>query len=237
MTLSRYFNDPAISETFEDIAAVVFDLNGLLVDDEDVQRTATNYALLQYSVSLSTRDWELHCVGRSAMEYLPEFVAGITMEAIQELLKKKNEAYDALLRTSGGAIWKPGAITLLSWLICKNIPRALATSTTRKNMDILDLVISLRGKAQFDLTVCGDEVERAKPDPAIYLKVRRALGTNGVFLALEDSENGVRAAVGAGLKCILVPSLPTYNIDVIPGVHIVISSLEPDARVLSGPYA
>jgi HAD superfamily hydrolase (TIGR01509 family) len=235
MTQSRYFIDPAIHNAFTGIGVVVLDLNGLLVDDEPAQRAATNQALREYGVAFSTDQWETHCVGRSALEYLPEF--GITREELGQVLKLKNKAYDALIRTSGAAVWKPGAIALLSWLIRCEIARALATSTSRENFETLDRVIGLRENAHFEYIVCGDEVERAKPDPAIYLEVQRALGKEKSFLAVEDSTNGLRSAVRAGMRCILVPSLPRQDIDGWKGAHLVTSSLEADSRVLLGPFA
>jgi beta-phosphoglucomutase-like phosphatase (HAD superfamily) len=237
MAQSRYFIDPTIDKAFEQMSVVVLDLNGLLVDDEPAQRAATNQALLEYGVSFSIGQWETHCVGRSALEYLPEFVPRITHAEVARVLKLKNEAYDTLIRVTGGAAWKPGATALLSWLIQREIPRALATSTSRDNLETLDRVIGLQKSAQFDFIVCGDEVERAKPDPAIYLAVQRALGERQPFLALEDSTNGLRSAVGAGMRCILVPSLHLGDINGWKGADLVINSLEADAQVLQGPYA
>jgi beta-phosphoglucomutase-like phosphatase (HAD superfamily) len=234
MAQSRYFIDARIDKAFERMSVVVLDLNGLLVDDEPAQRAATNKALTEYGVSFSIGQWETYCVGRSALEYLPEFVPRITPEEVGRVLKLKNKAYDTLIRISGGAAWKPGAIALLSWLIQCEIPRALATSTSRDNLETLDRVIGLQKSAQFEFTVCGDEVERAKPDPSIYLAVQQALGEDRLFLAVEDSTAGLCSAVGAGMRCILVPSLPRQEISKWKGAHLVISSLEADARVLQG---
>ena len=86
----------------------------------------------------------------------------------------------------------------------KSCPLAVASSSSR------GLVSHLLEKAGmldlFDVIVCGDEIERAKPDPQIYLTACKKLGLNPCeCAAVEDSPNGILSAYNVGLKCIMIP--------------------------------
>jgi beta-phosphoglucomutase-like phosphatase (HAD superfamily) len=233
----RYFESHTIDRVISAATVIVFDLNGLLVDDEMIQLAATNAALGIQGVSISLDQWEAQCVGRSAYEYLSEFCPGITRERIDHVLNVKNEAYERLLLGSTVVRWKPGVVDFLSWNRASNRQCALATSTTRANFEILDRILGLRKKVELRCIVCGDEVERAKPDPSIYSKVRERLGESERYIVLEDSTNGLRSAVAAAMPCIVVPSLPGQPLSDFRGSVLIIDSLRAEARVLGGARA
>jgi len=232
----QYFNSPVVDSALSMASVIVFDLNGLLVDDELVQLAATNEGLRTTGVSFSLQTWEEHCVGRNALEYLREFCPGMTRETIKEVLDLKNRAYERLLQSSTDARWKPGAVELLSWLRKSAVTCAIATSTMRDNFDMIDRLLELQKVAEFQCIVCGDEVERAKPDPAIYDKVRQTLGASERYLVLEDSVNGLRSALAAAMPCIVVPSSIDRSVRDFAGAKLIIDSLRADARVLGGSY-
>jgi len=98
----------------------------------------------------------------------------------------------------------PGAGELLAEVTLAGIPHALVTSSER---EIMDAVIARIG-VSFRVTVCADDVLRAKPDPEPYLLAAARLGADPArCVALEDSPNGVAAAEAAGCRLIAVPSL------------------------------
>jgi len=234
---SKYFNSSVVDSAFRKASVIIFDLNGLLVDDELVQLAATNEALRSRGVSFSSKAWEEQCVGRNALEYLQESFPGMTRETIKNVLALKERAYERLLQSSTDTRWKPGAVELLSWLRKSATTCAIATSTMRENFDILNRLLELQKVAKFQCVVCGDEVERAKPDPAIYDKVRQTLGTSERYLVLEDSVNGLRSAVAAAIPCIVVPSSVDRSARDFPGAELILDSLRADARVLGGSCA
>lgn len=105
-----------------------------------------------------------------------------------------------------GVPLKPGLLPLLDYLESKGLARAVASSSSRNTVDRL---LSTAGLLQrFDATVAGDEVAQGKPAPDIFLHAASLLGQPASrCLVLEDSEAGARAAVAAGMACIVVPDL------------------------------
>lgn len=116
-----------------------------------------------------------------------------------------HETYDGRIETEEGLL-KPGVVELLQYLREKGLKLAVATSTRRARAMRL---LTRNGLLNwFDAVVCGDEVERGKPDPAIFLLACEKLGVApDEAVIFEDSANGLRAASAAGIRCVLVPDM------------------------------
>lgn len=101
---------------------------------------------------------------------------------------------------------KEGLAELLTYLKAHDYKTVVATSSTR---DRVDRILAQTGLIDyFDGSVCGDEVERGKPDPDIFLKAcRKADVPPAQALVLEDSETGIEAAHSAGIPVICVPDM------------------------------
>ena len=103
-----------------------------------------------------------------------------------------------------GMPWQPGASALLDQVRAAGLSTALVTATYRS---LVEIALETLGPERFDVLVCGDEVERPKPDPAPYLRAMSLLGvTADQALAVEDSPNGSRSAAAAGVPVLVVPS-------------------------------
>jgi HAD superfamily hydrolase (TIGR01509 family) len=100
--------------------------------------------------------------------------------------------------------WRPGAAAALATVRAAGFRTALVTSTER---DLTEIALDTIGRANFDVTVCGDEVDgRNKPLPEPYLKACRLLAVDPArCVAIEDSPTGVAAAVAAGATVLVVP--------------------------------
>jgi HAD superfamily hydrolase (TIGR01509 family) len=138
---------------------------------------------------------------------------------------------------AGDVRLKPGAIELLTVLQDAGIPRGLATSTRRATA-----TAKLSGAGilpSFSCLICGGETQRGKPHPDPYLAAVAGLGTPAhLTWALEDSENGVRAARAAGLWVIQVPDLVPPSTELLALGHAVADSLLDVVEMLrSGPLA
>jgi HAD superfamily hydrolase (TIGR01509 family) len=120
-------------------------------------------------------------------------------------LQAANRHYDAAL-TQDAIPVKPGARALLEHLSRQGIPVCLATSTFRA---LAERKLAGAGLGQWlPLRVCGDEVGHSKPAPDIYLEAARRIGfAPHQLLAVEDSENGLRAALDAGCRVAHVPDI------------------------------
>ena len=116
-----------------------------------------------------------------------------------------------------GLPFKPGALELLTAVRAAGLRTALVTATYRQ---LVDVALHTLGEDTFEVTVCGDEVVRNKPDPAPYLRALELLDLRPQdALVIEDSPTGSRSAVAAGMGVLVVPS----EIDVPAGPGLLIA--------------
>lgn len=186
------------------IRAVVFDMDGLLLDTERPVRAA--------SLAAAAR------LGHPMDEATYALLIGRTFPTIRSLLldhfgdETTLDAFWAAFRgimadvSAGGIALMPGVTELIDGLRARGLPLAVCTSTGRERarhhlgkVGILDAFVHVVG---------GDDVERGKPHPDPYLKAAALLDQDPAHcLALEDSHNGIRAAHGAGMMAVMVPDL------------------------------
>jgi HAD superfamily hydrolase (TIGR01509 family) len=189
-------------------AAVIFDLDGVLMDSEQ-RWNAAKEALVRETGGTWREEAPSVMMGMSSSEwaaYLRDAL-GVPMdvEAIsRDVVRRMEEDYRRALPLLPGA---DHAVRSLAdrW------PLGLASSSNR---EIIDLVLELSGFGDaFRVTVSSEEVERGKPAPDVYLEAARRLGVEPArCVAIEDSSNGLRAADAAGMAVIAVPN-PHYPPD------------------------
>jgi HAD superfamily hydrolase (TIGR01509 family) len=210
------------------LSAVVFDMDGLLLDSERISQEVLLKAAQVLDAPL-TSELALKLVGRNASSghaYLTELFKDTAL--VETFLQTTRELYEAEFE-AGRIPLKTGVKELLDTLDEFKIPRAIATSTKR-HIAIRKLT-KVEVLTRFDYIIGGDEVLHGKPAPDIYLKACSFLGTTPHdCLACEDSAFGIEAAYTAGLKAILVPDLltPTERMighawKVLPSLHEVSS--------------
>jgi HAD superfamily hydrolase (TIGR01509 family) len=189
--------------------AVIFDLDGVLVDSEP-RWNAAKEALVRESGGRWRDEAPRVMMGMSSIEwsgYLHDEL-GVPLDAgaiSRDVVRRMKEGYRR------GLPLLPGAREAVSTLAAR-WPLGLASSSNR---EIIDLALELAGFADsFQVTVSSEEVERGKPDPDVYLKVAHGLGVDPArCVAVEDSSNGLRAAAAARMAVIAVPN-PHYPPDV-----------------------
>lgn len=204
--------------------AVIFDMDGLMIDSEGNQSVSYEKVLREHGVE---PQYDAHgviqVVGMRAVDNWKRLKDKHDLAAsVEELMARKKEIYHALLRE--GVQIQPGLIELLADLKTKDIKRAIASSSTRGS---IDLVIGHLGLHDyFDAIVSGEDVIHGKPAPDIYLKATRLIDVSpGDCVALEDAGEGVAAAKAAGMKVIAVPNLYTEKQD-FSEADLVIGSLQ-----------
>ncbi len=181
-------------------AAVIFDLDGTLIDTERLAMAAGHEAMA--------------AIGRDvAPDFFHQFVgkddattAGLLMQMFPDLDLAAFHAawHPRFMARLGGAIpLKAGAEDLLSALA---LPKALATSSTRAQAD---RKLASTGLARhFGAVVTFDDVRAPKPAPEPFLRAARLLGVDpAACVAFEDSETGARAAMAAGMTVVQVPDV------------------------------
>ncbi len=205
------------------IKAVIFDLDGLILDTEKLLVKFWCQAANEAGFPMQMEHaLHIRSLGRKfAIPYLneifgPEFdymkIRSRRMELMAEHIREH------------GLEKKPGLEELLSYLQKNRIPAAVATATDR---------IRAEGYLQqtgllhyFSSVICAGMVESGKPQPDIYLFAASRLGLKPQeCMALEDSPNGIRAASSAGCVTVMVPDLTEPDNDVLPLIYASVESL------------
>jgi HAD superfamily hydrolase (TIGR01509 family) len=184
------------------IDAVVFDLDGVLVDSEEIWDRAREQLAKERGgrwhdgaqrdmMGMSSKEWSRYMHDVIGLEEPPE-------EINREVVRRLTELYGEHLPVIAGA--KEAVERLAArW------PLGLASSSNR---ELIDLVLELLGvRALFRATVSSEEVARGKPAPDVYLEAARRLGVEPTrTAAIEDSHNGMLAAKAAGMRVIAIPN-------------------------------
>ena len=201
-------------------AAVLFDMDGLLVDTERVWFEVESELVTALGGSWGPAD-QLALVGgplERTLDYIAATVPGPVSPA--ELRERLLAGMVSRLRR-GPVHWMPGARRLLEETSAAGVPRALVSSSLRI---VVDAVLDAIGREHLQVTVSGDDVARTKPHPDPYLLAARTLGVDPTAcVALEDSATGAASARAAGCYTVAVPSLATIPPDV---AHHQVASLE-----------
>ena len=226
---------PTDADTFRRIplsrsqpAAVLFDMDGTLVDSETLWGIAIHELAVRYGGTVSPAA-RLAMVGSSmaaSMRILHDDLGQPWRDAAVGaawLERRVAELFVAELP------WRPGASALLRAVRAAGIPTALVTSTARQ---LVELALVTLGRENFDVIVCGDEVAATKPDPEPYLTAARLLDVPVTeCVAIEDSPAGVTSAFAAGAAVLAIPG--DVPLDPPDGVRLVSSLVDVDLALLA----
>jgi HAD superfamily hydrolase (TIGR01509 family) len=197
-------------------AAVVFDLDGVIVDSEPVWEEVRRAFVADHGgqwqpdsqrrlMGMSTQEWAQYLSAELGVGLTPEEVARGVIERMAERYHRELPLL-------------PGAVDAVHRMAAR-WPLGLASSSPRSLIDRVVAEAGLTGA--FTVSISTEEVERGKPAPDVYLTVAERLGVDpGACVAVEDSSNGLRSAAAAGMTVVAVPH-PKYPPD-------------PDALALAG---
>jgi len=211
------------------LAAVLFDMDGTLVDTEKLWDVALRELALRYGGVLSDTA-RAAMVGGSAettMRLLRDDLGQPDLDLTEASVVLSTRVKELFAE---GVPFKPGAVELLAAVRAAGIPTALVTNTGRSLVDLALLTI---GAGNFDAVLTSDDVARTKPHPEHYLAAARALGAEpSRCVAVEDSPTGLASARAAGCVLIAVPSELTLSDDDVAGATVRSSLLEVDVALL-----
>jgi HAD superfamily hydrolase (TIGR01509 family) len=189
-----------------DARGVIFDMDGVLIDSGAHHRDAWRLLLGDIGVEPPPEYWRL-TIGRPAEEAVPLLLGReVAREEAVELAARKRELYTQL--TARGMLPIRGAPAFVQALARQAVPRAVATSASRRDVDALLGEVGLR--RYFEIVVTAEDVRWGKPNPEVYLKAAAGLGLPPkTCLVFEDSLVGVHAARNAGMRVIGVTTAHT----------------------------
>jgi HAD superfamily hydrolase (TIGR01509 family) len=203
-------------------AAVVFDLDGVLLDSEQVWNEAKEDLVRERGGSwreeaphdmmgMSSLEWSAYLHDELGVDLEPAAISDAVVARLEQIYRERLPLLD-------------GAVEAVE-RIAERWPLGLASSSNR---EIIDLFLELAGLGRlFAVTLSSEEVARGKPNPDVYLEVARRLGVEGEpCVAVEDSTNGITAARAAGMAVVALPN-PHYppGEEVLAGADAQIGSL------------
>lgn len=211
--------------------AIIFDMDGLLVDSETVWHIAES-ELIESRGHRYTAEAREQIVGMRMDEFL------VKLDEIYGFGEKISDLYTELTSRMLTLIPdkvkpQPGAQALVEYVAANKIPCAIASSSP---MSIIDGVIKTCGWGDIFTVKCSaDDDAQGKPAPDVYLRTAHVLKADPArCLALEDSPNGARAAVAASMTCYAVPDLSHTKVSAFDGItpyiydslHTVLTTLQ-----------
>lgn len=204
------------------ISALIFDMDGLLVDSEPYAEAAMRSFLGRYGHAL-TADVSVRLLGRRVPEAI-QIVAehfGL-VEDRAELVTLYNEIRTAAIR--GNLRPLPGAAEIIAFGREHGLRLALATSNTREHVEFSLAETALADL--FDAEATGEEVEHGKPEPDIFLLAAKRLAvTRDECVVLEDSAAGIAAANAAGMRSIWIPQSRSEGLAKAPNPDVTVADL------------
>ena len=204
-SLLRRSASPVVQPIAERPAAVILDMDGVMLDTEPLAARAWRDAARDLGIEFDDAV-TLRLIGLN----FPDCRAMLRAHhgdnyPVDELMRKWHGAYDAITEREGVTL-KPGVMELLQWLEREGIRKGVATSTRRSRAEAKLASAGVRGYVS--VLVGGDEIARGKPAPDIFIEAAARLGIEAPHcIVIEDSEPGVRGALAARMTPIMVPDM------------------------------
>ncbi len=198
-------------EKLTGISAVIFDMDGLMIDSEPVHCQAFHQVLQKFGHGLTEEENAKRYVGIADIDIANDLIGryGLSIAA-DELVKQKREAYGNLLGQQ--VVPQAGLVDLLTGLKDSGLKVAVASSSAIKEIETVIDALNIR--SMIDQYCSADQVEKGKPAPDLFLFAAEKLNTPpSQCLILEDAPSGIEAANAAGMYSFAVPSRETADKD------------------------
>jgi HAD superfamily hydrolase (TIGR01509 family) len=214
--------------TAKRLEAVLFDMDGVIVDSEPLWTEAEIQFLARRSLSYSPQ-LKAVLMGRDSREAVGILIKHYNLgESVDDVIEERNELVAGLFRELLQPI--PYALDLVKSVRHSVVKTSMASSSPKRLIELVLDKFSIA--ALFDLVLSGDQVARGKPAPDIYLTAARELGViPDNCLVIEDAPNGVASAKAAGMRCLAI-STSANAADLAMADQVVRSFEEVDLQLL-----
>lgn len=209
--------------------AILFDMDGVLVDTNPYHKKAIDQFCIKYGFQLTEKELLNKVYGRTNRDWITNLFGTLTPEKLEEYAVEKEQLFREIYAPHIQPV--RGLIQFLDLLLNHNVPRAIATSAPRANVDF---VLAGTGIGHYFTTILDERmVSRGKPDPEIYIKTAQAIGLpNDRCIVIEDSLSGVEAGQQSGSKVIGITT--THSSKELSHTDLVINDFEQlDIELLS----
>ena len=205
------------------IKAIIFDFDGTIIDTETARYVVFKNAYQQYGVDLSLETYS-QCLGTSLESFNPYTYLTTHHNISLDLEEFRTSIRNNYAKLIENETIRPGILNLLQEAKEAGLKIGLASSSHREWIDKFVHLLGLDG--YFECYCTADTVKNVKPDPELYLQALEQLGVQAhEAIAIEDSPNGARAALAAGLQTIVIKNTITKLLPFSKGHHT-IESLE-----------
>ncbi|OYT58120.1 MAG: phosphatase [Candidatus Aenigmarchaeota archaeon ex4484_14] len=184
------------------LKAVIFDMDGVIVDSEDYHASTEQEVLRNIGINVCVEELKMD-LGKSEKDFFRSVLTRHRKtenieETIRKLIKEKHKTYLKLLKNAKPV---PGAIELVEKVRAAGVKTAIATSSIRKMLEIV--IENFNLEKYLDAAVCIDDVKKGKPEPDLFLEAAKRLSVQpNECVVIEDAANGIEAAKRAGMKSI-----------------------------------
>jgi HAD superfamily hydrolase (TIGR01509 family) len=188
------------------IKAILFDMNGIIIDDEHIHEMAFRETVKPFGIDLDHQAYLDCCAGKTDRAGYEQIATKFSNDLpVDELLQQKSQMYLKLFPANKKDY--PGVINLIHSL-AKNFTLALTSSSSRAEVNLITKEFGI--DHEFRITISADEVTKGKPDPEPYLITTQKLDLKPEeCVVIEDSRSGVLSSKAAGCYCIGVTTTHT----------------------------
>lgn len=211
-------------DKLDSIKAVIFDLDGTLIDTEKIYRKVWPLAVADLGYKME--DWQFLAMRSLGRPFAPlKFKEWFGEEFDYIEARRIRKTYFDAYISEHGISRKQGAIELLEYLKSKGITTAIATATDLTRAAEYMEMTGING--YFDKVISATDAKEGKPSPDVYLNACKVLGLNpNECVAVEDAPNGIKSASSAGLKVIMVPDQSGLEEELEPLIYACVDSLD-----------
>lgn len=190
------------------IKAVIFDMNGVIVDDEHIHELAFQEVCFKYKINLTHKLYQNLCMGKTDLDGFKSIIKHFKIKAqANKMVKNKTKIYLKLIPNKIKNF--PGVIKLINNLN-KSYTLALASSSTKKEINMILKTLDI--VKYFKVIISANDIKKGKPDPEPYLLTAKKLKTKPKdCVVIEDTKAGVMSAKNAGMMCIAITTTNSKN--------------------------
>lgn len=203
--------------------AVLFDMDGVIVDSEPLHVAAFQATLKRYGHDLTDGQYKQHFADKTDEAGFAHYFEFINETVhMPTIMDEKAKAYLEL--AADQLVPYPGVIELIQEQAERNMPLALVTGSLRAEAEATLTAFNIA--ALFSVIVAAEDIAHSKPSPEGYVKAAKALGVDPAdCVVIEDAPSGVKAAKAAGIRCLAVTT--THTKDELREASEVIEQLRP----------